>query len=189
MSFAPPIPWRNIPNSIAGDTPSGCHQARRCVRRLVSHTGLSPPPPQGKNISKGMPRRSVRVCLSFIGSAALHSDREQRYRSSATGSIALRARCSSERITEFAASAKLPSVSGWAPFAKNGLLLTYGPNIRDLYRSLARYVDRILRGTKAADLPVEQPTTFELVINERTAKALGLTVPPSLLARANEVIE
>jgi putative tryptophan/tyrosine transport system substrate-binding protein len=95
----------------------------------------------------------------------------------------------SGRIADFAISAKLPSVSGWAPFARNGLLLTYGPNIRDLYRSLARYVDRILRGTKPADLPVEQPTTFELAINARTAKTIGVTVPPSLLARADEVIE
>ncbi len=95
----------------------------------------------------------------------------------------------SERIAQFAVAAKLPSVSGWAPFAENGLLLTYGPNIRELYRSLAGYVDQILRGTKAADLPVEQPRTFELVINARTAKALGLTIPPSLLTRADEVIE
>jgi putative tryptophan/tyrosine transport system substrate-binding protein len=95
----------------------------------------------------------------------------------------------SERIANFAISKKLPSVSGWAPFASSGLLLTYGPNIREVYRSLARYVDRILRGTKAADLPVELPDTFELVINSGTAKALGLTVPPSLLARADEVIE
>jgi putative tryptophan/tyrosine transport system substrate-binding protein len=95
----------------------------------------------------------------------------------------------SERIARFAVAAKLPSASGWAPFAANGLLLTYGPNIRELYRSLARYVDRILRGAKAADLPVERPSTFELVINARTAKAIGLTVPATLLARANEVIE
>jgi len=95
----------------------------------------------------------------------------------------------SERIASFAISNKLPSVSGWAPFASSGLLLTYGPNIRDLYRSLARYVDRILRGAKAAGLPVELPDTFELVINSRTAKALDLTVPPTLLARADEVIE
>ena len=95
----------------------------------------------------------------------------------------------SDRIARFASEARLPSVSGWAPFAQNGLLLTYGPNIRDLYRSLARYVDRILRGAKPADLPVELPTKFELVINLKTAKALGLTVPPSLLARADEVIE
>ena len=95
----------------------------------------------------------------------------------------------SERIASFAISNKLPSVSGWAPFASSGLLLTYSPNIRDLYRSLARYVDRILRGAKAADLPVELPDTFELVINSGTAKALDLIVPPTLLARADEVIE
>jgi putative ABC transport system substrate-binding protein len=95
----------------------------------------------------------------------------------------------SERIARFASEAKLPSVSGWAPFAENGLLLTYGPNIRELYRSLARYVDRILRGTKAADLPVEVPTKFELAINRKTAKALGLEVPPKLLFTADQVIE
>jgi len=95
----------------------------------------------------------------------------------------------SERIAQFAIEARLPSVSGWAPFATSGLLLTYGPNIRDLYRSLARYVDSILRGTSAADLPVELPSKFELVINAKTAKALGIAIPPTLLARADEVIE
>ena len=95
----------------------------------------------------------------------------------------------SDRIAGFASGAKLPSVSGWGSFARNGLLLTYGPNVPQIYRSLARYVDRILRGTKAAELPVELPTRFELVINLGTAKALGLDVPPTLLARADEVIE
>jgi putative tryptophan/tyrosine transport system substrate-binding protein len=95
----------------------------------------------------------------------------------------------SDRIARFASQARLPSVSGWGSFARNGLLLTYGPNVPEIYRSLARYVDRILRGTKAADLPVELPTRFELVINLGTAKALGLEVPPTLLARADEVIE
>ena len=95
----------------------------------------------------------------------------------------------SERIARFAIEQKLPSVSGWARFAASGLLITYGPNIRDLYRSLARYVDRILRGTKAADLPIELPATFELVINAKTAKAIGLAIPANLLARADEVIE
>jgi putative ABC transport system substrate-binding protein len=95
----------------------------------------------------------------------------------------------SDRIARFASEARLPSVSGWAPFAENGLLLTYGPDVRDLYRSLARYVDRILRGAKPADLPVELPTKFELVINAKTAKAIGLEIPPMLLARVDQVIE
>jgi putative ABC transport system substrate-binding protein len=94
-----------------------------------------------------------------------------------------------DRVAQFAAEAKLPSVSGWAPFARNGLLASYGPNVRGIYRSLARFVDRIMRGTKPADLPVETPTKLELVLNLRTAKALGLAVPPTLLARADEVIE
>ena len=94
-----------------------------------------------------------------------------------------------DRVAQFAIEAKLPSVSGWAPFARNGLLASYGPNVREIYRSLARFVDRILRGTSAADLPVEVPSKLELVINLQTAKALGLTVPPMLLARADEVIE
>jgi len=95
----------------------------------------------------------------------------------------------SDRIAEFALEAKLPSVSGWSPFAQKGLLMTYGPNVRELYRSLARYADRILRGTKPADLPVEVPTKFYLAINQKTAKGLGLETPPTLLARADEVIE
>jgi putative ABC transport system substrate-binding protein len=94
-----------------------------------------------------------------------------------------------DRVAQFAIEAKLPSVSGWAPFARNGLLASYGPNVREIYRSLARFVDRILRGTRAADLPVEVPSKLELVINLRTAKALGLAVPPTLIARADEVIE
>jgi putative ABC transport system substrate-binding protein len=95
----------------------------------------------------------------------------------------------SDRIARFAQDAKLPSVSGWSPFAQKGLLMTYGPNVRELYRSLARYTDRILRGASPSDLPVEVPTKFYLAINVKTAKGLGLEVPPTLLARADEVIE
>jgi putative ABC transport system substrate-binding protein len=95
----------------------------------------------------------------------------------------------SDRVAQFALQAKLPSVSGWSPFAQKGLLMTYGPDVRGLYRSLARYTDRILRGTMPADLPIEVPTKFYLAINLKTAKELGLTVPPTLLARADEVIE
>jgi putative ABC transport system substrate-binding protein len=85
--------------------------------------------------------------------------------------------------------AKLPSVSGWSSFAQKGLLMTYGPNVRGLYRSLAGYVDHILRGTAPADLPFQAPTSFYLAINQKTAKGLALEIPPMLLARADEVIE
>jgi putative ABC transport system substrate-binding protein len=95
----------------------------------------------------------------------------------------------SDRIAQFALEAKLPSVSGWSSFANKGLLMTYGPNVRELYRSLAGYVDKILRGTPPADLPFQAPTTLYLAINLRTARALGAEVPPTLLARADEVIE
>jgi putative ABC transport system substrate-binding protein len=95
----------------------------------------------------------------------------------------------SDRIAKFAVEAKLPSVSGWTPFAHKGLLMTYGPNVRELYRSLAGYVDRILRGANPAELPVEIPTKLFLALNAKTANALGLTIPPTLLARADEVIE
>lgn len=95
----------------------------------------------------------------------------------------------SSAVAQFALEAKLPSVSGWSPFAQKGLLMTYGPNVRELYRSLAGYTNRILRGTKPADLPVEVPTKFYLAINQRTAKGLSLEIPAALLTRADEVIE
>ena len=93
------------------------------------------------------------------------------------------------RILSFAAQHRLQLVSGWGPWAAEGGLLSYGPDLDAVIRSSATYVDRILKGAKAADLPVEQPTKFQLVINLKTAKALGLTIPPSLLARADQVID
>jgi putative tryptophan/tyrosine transport system substrate-binding protein len=92
------------------------------------------------------------------------------------------------RVTALAANHHLPAVYLVRQFAPGGLIV-HGPDVADLLRRAGDYVDKILRGTKPADLPVEQPTKFELVINLKTAKALGLTVPPSLLARADEVIE
>ena len=95
----------------------------------------------------------------------------------------------SDHVARLALQAKLPSVSGWSSFANKGLLMTYGPNVRALYRSLAGYVDRILGGMSPAELPFQAPTSLYLAINVMTAKALGLEVPPALLARADEVIE
>jgi putative tryptophan/tyrosine transport system substrate-binding protein len=92
-------------------------------------------------------------------------------------------------ILTSALSERTPTIFSTSDFARGGALMSYGPSYADLFRHSADFVDKILRGTKPADIPVEQPTKFELVINLTTAKALDLTVPPSLLARADEVIE
>jgi putative ABC transport system substrate-binding protein len=92
-------------------------------------------------------------------------------------------------ILDWAAKAQLPVISQYAEIAEAGGLMACGPNIPEIYRRAVTYVDRILKGAKPFDLPVEQPTKYELVINLKTAKALGLTIPPSLLARADQVIE
>ena len=93
------------------------------------------------------------------------------------------------RVAELALQNRLPSIAAFKEFAHNGLLMSYGPNLPDIYRRGAKYVDRILRGANAGDLPIELPTTYELVVNLRTAKILGLAVPRSLLLRADEVIQ
>jgi ABC-type uncharacterized transport system substrate-binding protein len=93
------------------------------------------------------------------------------------------------RLVEFAAKNRLPTVFPFRSYVDAGGFISYGPSLADMSRRAAAYVDKILKGAKPADLPVEQPTKFELVINLKTAKALGLSVPQSLLARADEVIE
>jgi putative ABC transport system substrate-binding protein len=93
------------------------------------------------------------------------------------------------QIVALAAKHWLPAMYEHRDFVDSGGLMSYGPNLDDVHRRAAAHVDKILKGTKPADLPVEQPTKFELVINLKTAKALGLTIPQSILLRADQVIE
>ena len=93
------------------------------------------------------------------------------------------------RLAELAARGRLPAAYGARSSVEAGGLMSYGPSARDLFRRSATFVDKILKGAKPGDLPVEQPTKFEMSINLKTAKALGLTIPPSLLWRVDEVIQ
>jgi putative tryptophan/tyrosine transport system substrate-binding protein len=93
-----------------------------------------------------------------------------------------------KEIAEWSAKNRMPGMSGWSEFVEAGGLMSYGPNLFESFRRVATYVDKILKGTKPEDLPVEQPTKFELVINLKTAKQIGLTIPPNVLARADRVI-
>jgi putative ABC transport system substrate-binding protein len=94
-----------------------------------------------------------------------------------------------EQIIDFANTQRVPVVSGWANFAEAGALFTYGPRLTESYRRLAYYVDRVMKGDKPGELPIERPTVFEFVINLKAAKALGIEVQPAIIARADRVIE
>jgi putative ABC transport system substrate-binding protein len=115
---------------------------------------------------------------------------------------ALRARCEgivvfpdqgmmmrSERFAAFALQHRMPATSGWAEFARRGNLMSYGPNLQQVFRRLGSYVDRVLKGTRPSELPVELPITIEHVVNLRSARAMGLAIPHSVMLRADEVIE
>jgi putative tryptophan/tyrosine transport system substrate-binding protein len=94
-----------------------------------------------------------------------------------------------EKLAALAAQQRIPVVSGWQEFTRAGGVMSYGPNVAQTYRRIAASVDKILKGAQASELPVEQPTKFELVVNLKAAKGLGLTIPPSVMLRADEVIE
>ena len=93
------------------------------------------------------------------------------------------------QIAKFAVKRRLPSVFGWKDYVEAGGLMSYGPILAESWRRVAVYVDKILKGTKPADLPVERPAKFEFVINLKTAKQIGTTIPPNVLARADKVIK
>ena len=95
----------------------------------------------------------------------------------------------SERVATVAIRNRIPAISGWAEFTKRGNFMSYGPNLPASFRRLAHFVDRILNGAKPAELPVELPTKIELIVSAKTAKAIGITIPQSILARADSVIE
>jgi putative ABC transport system substrate-binding protein len=95
----------------------------------------------------------------------------------------------SQKIVDLATKHRLPGMYPTKQFAEEGGLMAYGPSIGDLYRRAAGYVDKIVKGVKPADLPVEQPTKFEFFVNLKTAKQIGVTIPPNVLARADKVIK
>ena len=145
--------------------------------------------------------REVEAATRMLGLEAVTSE-IQRAEDIAPGLDALRARADALyvcgdplvvanriRINILALGARLPAMYSSREYVEGGGLMSYGPNTTDLFRRAAEYVDKILRGVKPGDIPVEQPTKFELTIHLTTAKVLGIQIPPSLLARADEVIE
>ena len=139
-----------------------------------------------------MLRRAVLALLSFdpkYGKLKILRLRSTRSKAAQRPSIFVPLTTNRLGINTLALGVRLPTMSGVREYVEAGGLMSYGPNFPDLFRRAAEYVDKILRGSKPADLPVEQPTKFDLVINLTTAKALGLTIPEQFLLRANEVIE
>ena len=137
-------------------------------RALVMHAAYARTPAEVETAF--MQARELRVAaVNVMNSPFLHSHRAL--------------------IIRLAAGARLPAIYQWSESAREGGLISYGQSLGAMFRQLAGYVSRILAGARPADLPIEQPTRFELVINLKTARALGITIPPSLLLRADEVIE
>src|SRR5262249_1753010 len=168
-----------LPQCAPGQLPRGfslgpatCSQGQlpvQCVPNLCPHTSRSIVR-SARSIPSSMPLARDRVpAILVFPSILIYRQRKA--------------------IAEFAIKQRIPTMSGWKDFAIDGNLMTYGPDIREAWRHVATYVDKILKGSKPADLPVEEPTKLELAINLRTAKAIGLTIPPTVLARADAVIE
>jgi len=162
----------------------------RALAYLVNHS-----PGAERNINavqeaaraKGLQVRILRAGTESEIDAAFASLAELKAHALLVGSPTFLSR--REQIVALAARYAVPTIYDWREYVAVGGLISYGTNLADMYRNVGTYVGKILKGAKPADLPVQQPTTFELVVNLNTAKALGLTIPPSILARADEVIE
>ena len=158
----------NLADPLARNGPMQAVEAAGRSRALVMHAAYARTPDE--IASAFVDARRLRVAgVNVMNSPFLHSHREL--------------------IIRLAAGAGLPAIYQWSESAREGGLMSYGQSLGAMFRQLAGYVSRILRGAKPADLAVEQPTRFELVLNMKTAKALGITIPQSLLLRADEVIQ
>jgi putative ABC transport system substrate-binding protein len=153
------------------------------IHRLVVAEEL---PQIARNLGVALPvveaTTAEELDIAFASAAAQHADAISVFGDALTVNNAA-------RVTALAAKHRLPAGYAFRLFATNGGLISYGPDLADLFIRAGGYVDKILKGAKPSDLPVELPTKFDVVINRKTANALGLTVPPTLLALANEVIE
>jgi putative ABC transport system substrate-binding protein len=168
--------------------------APHLTRVAIIHNPENPTwPGQRRAIEAVAPSASMRLILAGVHNAAeIERAMAEFAREPNGGMVVLPVvvnQVHRELIVALAARHRLPAVYPWRHYAAGGGLLSYGADATDLYRRAAQYVDRILRGEKPGDLPIQVPTKFELVINLKTAEALGLTIPPTLLARADEVIE
>jgi len=157
----------NMPGPLGARTWTGMGRAARALGVQLQSLEVGGPDDLGRSFQAATRRRAG--ALLVLAGPVLHTHRT--------------------RILELAAESRLPAMYGLTEYAKAGGLMAYAPNLPYMYRRAATYVDKILKGAKPADLPVEQPTRFELVINLKTAKALGLTFPPSILIRADQVIQ
>ena len=171
-----------------------CEMFSKCIRVAALYNPLEPAT-EAELTATEAGARSLGVTLEAIPVRSL-TDLEQAFATAVRGGVQGMlvfthgfAVLNRGRIMELAAQQRLPILYGWRDFVDEGGLMSYGPDIATLVRGAAHYVDRVLRGEKAADLPVQEPTRLQLIINVKTAKTLGIAVPPSLLARADEVIE